>query len=103
MDIEADNTLFTFGPQVFDFAMPFLQTPYAPLKEASNSALTDNINMSLEPSLPMIIPYSANVLADPSFWNSNFIATLLFSTNKFLQSDICNMTCLLQHMACFLK
>jgi len=68
--------------------MPSLQTPYAPLKEASNSALTNNINMSLELSPPIVIPYSANVLADPSFWNSNFIATLLFSTNKFVTNFI---------------
>jgi len=42
-------------------------------------------------------------LADPNLWDSNFTATSLFGTNKFLQSDICNMACSLQCMACFLK
>jgi len=49
--------------------------------------------MSLEPLLPMVIPYSANVTANPNLWDGNFTATLLFGTNKFLQSDICNMAC----------
>ena len=64
---------------------------------------TDNFNTSPEPSLPMVIPYSANVLADPNLWDGNFTATSLFGTNKFLQSDVCNMACSLQRMACFLK
>ena len=64
---------------------------------------TDNFNMSLEPSLPMVIPYSANVLADPNLWDSNFTATSLFGTNEFLQSDVRNMACSLQCIACFLK
>jgi len=51
----------------------------------------------------MVIPYSANVLADPNLWDSNFTATSLFGTNKFLQSDVHNMACSLQRMACFLK
>jgi len=51
----------------------------------------------------MVIPYSANVPADPSLWDGNFTATSLFGTNKFLQSDVRNMACSLQRMACFLK
>jgi len=59
--------------------------------------------MLLELSPPMVIPYSANVLANPNLWDRNFIAISLFGTNKFLQSDIRNMVCLSQCMACFLK
>jgi len=51
----------------------------------------------------MVIPYSANIPADPNLWDGNFTATSLFSTNEFLQSDVCNMACSLQRMACFLK
>ena len=55
---------------------------------------TDNINISLELFLPMVISYSTNIPADPNLWDGNFTATL-FGTNKFLQSNICNMACLL--------
>jgi len=51
---------------MYDFAMLSLQTSYASYKGASNLSLTNNINMLLEPSLPMVIPYSANVPADPN-------------------------------------
>jgi len=78
--------------------------PRAPHKDAPNNLFSsDNFNTSLEPSLLMVIPYSANVLADPNLWDSNFTAISLFSTNKFLQSDVHNMACSLQYMACFLK
>jgi len=43
----------------------------------------------------MVILYSANVLADPNLWDSNFTAISLFGMNEFLQSNICNMACLL--------
>ena len=88
---------------MYDFAMLSLQTSYASYEGASNLSLTNNINMSLEPSPPMVIPYSANVPADPNLWDSNFIATSLFGTNEFLQSDIHNIACSLQCIACFLK
>ena len=104
MDIVADNAPPSAGPQKYDFAIPPLQTPHAPHENALNEpSPADNFNTSLEPSLPMVILYSANILADPSLWNSNFTATSLFSTNKFLQSDIGNMACLLQCIAYFLK
>jgi len=84
--------------------MPPLQTPHAPHKDAPNEpSPADNFNMPPEPSLPMVIPYSTNVLADPNLWDGNFTATSLFSTNKFLQSNVRNMACSLQHMAYFLK
>jgi len=104
MDIVADNAPPSAGPQKYNFAMPPSQTPCAPHENALNKpSPADNFNTSPEPSPPTVIPYSANVLADPSLWDSNFTATSLFGTNKFLQSDIHNMACSLQHMACFLK
>jgi len=84
--------------------MPPLQMPHAPHKDAPNEpSPADNFNTSPEPSPPMVIPYSANVPANPNLWDSNFTATSLFSMNEFLQSDVCNIACSLQCMACFLK
>jgi len=104
MDIVADNALPSTGPQKYDFAMPPSQMPRAPYEDVLNEfSPADNFNTSLEPSPPMVIPYSANVLADPNLWDGNFTATSLFGTNEFLQSDVCNMACSLQRMVCFLK
>jgi len=104
MDIVADNAPPFAGPQKYDFTMLPSQMPHAPHEDALNKpSPTDNFNTSPEPSLPTVIPYSANVLADPSLWDGNFIATSLFSTNEFLQSNVRNMACSLQCMACFLK
>jgi len=91
IDIEADNTISTSGPLMYDFAMPSLQTSCAPHKEVSNFTSTNNINSLPEPSPPMVISYSTNVLANPNLWDGNFTVTLLFGTNKFLQSNVCNM------------
>jgi len=104
MDIETDNAPPSASPQKYDFAMPLSQTPRAPHKDVLNEPFpADNFNTSLEPSPPTVIPYSANVLADPNLWDGNFTATSLFGTNEFLQSDVHNMACSLQRMACFLK
>jgi len=104
IDIVADNALPSTGPQKYNFAMPPSQMPRAPYEDALNEfSPADNFNTSLEPSPPMVIPYSANVLADPNLWDGNFTATSLFGTNEFLQSDVCNMACSLQCMVCFLK
>jgi len=104
MDIEADNAPSAVGPLRYDFAMLPLQTPCVPHKDAPNNPiLSNNFNTSPEPSLPMVIPYSANVLANPNLWDGNFTAMSLFSMNEFLQSDVHNMACLLQCIACFLK
>jgi len=104
MDIVADNAPPSAGPQKYNFAMPPSQTPCAPHEDVLNKpSPADNFNTSPEPSPPMVIPYSANVLADPSLWDGNFTATSLFGTNEFLQSDVRNIACLLQRMACFLK
>jgi len=104
MDIVANNTPPTAGPQKFDFTMPLSQMPHALYKNApTKPSPADNFNTSPEPSLPTVISYSANVPADPNLWDGNFTATSLFGTNEFLQSDVCNMACLLQCIACFLK
>ena len=104
MDIVADNAPPSTGPQKYDFTMPPSQTPCASHEDALNKpSPANNFNTSPEPSPSTVIPYSANVLADPSLWDGNFIATSLFGTNEFLQSDVCNMACSLQRMACFLK
>jgi len=104
MDTEVDNTPSPDGPQKYNFAMPPSQAPRAPHKDALNDpSPADNLNTSQEPSPPTVIPYSANVLADPNLWDGNFTAISLFGTNEFLQSDIRNMACSLQRMACFLK
>jgi len=104
MDIVADNAPPSTGPQKYDYAMPPSQTSHAPHEDALNEpSPADNFNTSLEPSPPTVIPYSANIPADPSLWDGNFTATSLFGTNEFLQSDVRNMACSLQYMACFLK
>jgi len=86
----------------FSFSLP-ASNPRVPLVEAPNSAITSNIDISMEPSPPEVIPYSANVPADPSLWDGNFTVTSLFCTNEFLNSDINNITCSLKCMACFLR
>ena len=64
IDIVADNAPSTTGSQRYSFAMLPLQTPCAPYKGAPNNpSPTDNTNTSLEPSLPMVIPYSTNIPA----------------------------------------
>ena len=91
MDIVADNAPSSASPQRYDFAMPPSQTPRAPHKDAPNAPPpTDNFNTSLVPSPPTVIPYSANVPADPNLWDGSFTATSLFGTNEFLQSDVRN-------------
>ena len=86
----------------FSFSLP-ASNPCVPLEEVPNSINISNIDISTEPSPPKVIPYSANVPADPSLWDGNFTATSLFSTNEFLNSDINNIMCSLQYMACFLR
>ena len=87
----------------FNFVLPPSQTPCASNEE--NPSLTPTIDTitSIEPSPPMVIPYSANVPADPTLWDGNFTAISLFGTNKFLNSNINNISCSLQRMACFLR
>ena len=104
MDIVADNALLSAGLQKYDFAMPPLLTPRAPYEDVPNNPFSaDNFNMSSEPSSPTVISYSTNIPADPNPWDGNFTATSLFGTNKFLQSNVCNIACSLQCIVCFLK
>ena len=87
----------------YDFSLPPSQPPRVSNEEVLNPASNGDTNTSTEPSPPTVIPYSANVPADPSLWDGNFTATSLFGTNEFLHSDVRNMACSLQRMACFLK
>jgi len=86
----------------FSFSLP-ASNPCVPFKEAPNLINISDIDISAEPSPPEVISYSTNVLADISLWDGNFMATSLFGTNEFLNSDINNIMCSLQHMACFLR
>ena len=86
----------------FSFSLP-ASNPRIPLEEAPNLINISNIDIFTELSLPKVIPYSTNVLADPSLWDGNFTAISLFGTNEFLNSDINNITCSLQCMAYFLR
>ena len=86
----------------FSFSLPASDSR-VPLEAAPNPAITGYSDLSTEPSPPKVIPYNANVLADPSLWDGNFSATSLFGTNKFLNSNINNITCSLKRMACFLR
>jgi len=104
MDIETTDSSRPSAENVtsFSFSLP-ASNPHVPLEEALNSTITSNIDISTQPSSPEVIPYSANVPADPSLWNRNFTVTSLFGTNEFLNSDINNVTCSLKRMACFLR
>ena len=104
MDIETMDPSFPVAENVtsFSFSLP-ASNPRVSLEEAPNSTITSNIDISTEPSPPKVILYSANVPADPSLWDGNFMATSLFSTNEFLNSDINNVMCSLKRMACFLR
>jgi len=103
MDIETIDPSF---PSVknftrFSFSLP-ASNSCVPLEEAPNSVPIGDNNISTEPSPPLVIPYSTNVPADPSLWDGKFTATSFSSTNKFINSDINNITCSLQRMAYFI-
>jgi len=104
MDIEITDLslLLAENTTCFSFSLP-ASNPRVPLEKVPNSAITSNIDISMEPSPPEVIPYSANVPADPSLWDRNFMATSLFGTNEFLNSNINNITYSLKRMACFLR
>jgi len=103
IDIETNISSLSLVTLSYDFTFLLSLTPHAPYEEASNSAAISDTNMSSKLSPPMVISYSANIPADPNLWNSSFTATSLFGTNKFLQSDVCNIACSLQCMTIFLK
>jgi len=104
MDIEITDPSLPSAENTtcFPFSLP-ASNPRVSLEEAPNSATSSNIDISTEPSPPKVIPYSANVPADPSLWDRNFMATSLFGTNEFLNSNISNITCSLKRIACFLR
>jgi len=89
--------------QSFNFDFPPSQLPCAANEATLDPASNSHSSASNEPSPPTVILYSTNVPADPSLWDGNFTAMSLFGTNEFLNSNICNIACSLQHMACFLR
>jgi len=104
MDIEIMDPSLSPVENATRFSFSLLASnPCVSLEEAPNSINISDIDVSAEPSPPEVIPYSANVPADSSLWDGNFMATSLFGTNEFLNSDINNITCSLQRMACFLR
>ena len=105
IEISASESLISTSnnAQFFNFTLPPSQLPRAVNEAISNPASNGHTSVSTEPLPSMVILYSTNVPANPSLQNRNFTATSLFSMDKFLNSDICNITCSLQHMACFLK
>jgi len=69
---------------IFNFATPItFQPTCADNIEVPNHTLPLEYEVSTKLSPPDIIPYSANILADPNLWDSGFVAIFLFGTNKF--------------------
>ena len=90
--------------QTFNFAALITSQPTcADNVKAPNHILSLEYKASMKLSPPAIILYSTNIPADPSLWNDSFAATSLFSTNKFLQSNMRNRACSLQRMVSFLR
>jgi len=79
--------------QSFNFTLSPSQPSRGANEAISNPASNGHTSVSLEPSPPIVIPYSANALADPSLWDGSFTATSLFGINKFLSSDVQNIAC----------
>ena len=96
-------TLSSNNAQSFNFSFPPSHSPHVINKVTSNPVSNGHLSASLEPSPPTVILYGTNVPADPSLWDGNFTATFLFGMNEFLSSDVQNIVCSLQHMACLLK
>jgi len=97
------STLPLLNIPLFDFILSLSQTPHVSNKENLGLIPITEIITLTEPSPPIVISYSANVPADPTLWDGNFMAISLFGTNEFLNSDINNISYLLQCMACFLR
>lgn len=107
MDVVSDNApsppIQNAPDRTFDFALPASRPACGNSMEALNHTQAFEYENSKEPSPPAVIPYSANVPADPNLWDGDFRSTSLFGTNEFLQSDVRNMACSLQRMASFLR
>jgi len=67
MDIEITDPSPPSAENATSFSFSLLASdPRVPLEEAPNSAVTGYSNFSTEPSPPEVIPYNANIPADPS-------------------------------------
>ena len=96
MDVEEANP---FPPSVnntlrYNFSLPSSYT-YVPIEKVPNSRSTNETDISSDPSPLSVILYSTNIPVDSSLWDRGFVATSIFGMNEFLQSDICNIACLL--------
>jgi len=67
---------------LFNFSLPAFQPTYVNSMEMPNPSQAYEHDSSIESFPSTVIPYSANVPANLSLWDSNFRATSLFSTNK---------------------
>jgi len=103
IEVEVSLTSPSSNIPSYNFLLSPSQSSRTSNEETLNSMPNGDTNTSMEPFPPTVIPYSTNVPADPSLWDGNFTVTFLFGTNKFLHSNVHNMACLLQCMACFLK
>ena len=105
MEVEAANSSSPLDNSIpfYNFTLSLSQTLCTLNKKVPNFVSNSKMYTLLEPSPLMVISYSTNVLADPGLQNGNFTAIFLFGKNEFLQSDVCNMACSLQHMATFLR
>jgi len=99
MDIEIANQemegLYSLSPVNYTVQQP----PWN--KAVSNNGTS--LDPPTDPITPSAIPYEANSLADPNLWDGHFGSVSLFGTNKFLQSDTCNISCSLIHIAQFIR
>jgi len=94
MDIEITYTPPPLVNDITNFTFSLsLSNPHASLEEAPNSVPSGRLDIFMKLFPPSVIPYSANVPADPSLWDGKFAVVFLFGTNKFLTSDINNITC----------
>jgi len=89
IEVDASQTSLTSSDAtLYNFMLPSSQPLHASHEKALNPTHASEAYTSMEPSPPMVIPYSTNIPADPSLWDNNFIVTSLFGTNEFLNSDI---------------
>jgi len=87
---------------VHDLSFPAL-APTNSYNVAASNLTPVHDETTPQPAPPSVIPYSANVPADPSLWDGDFSATSIFSTNEFLQGDVRNIACSLSRIATFLR
>ena len=66
MKVEVSYTFFPLDSLLYNFTLSPSQSPCISHEKALNPVSISETNTSMEPSPPMVIPYSANVPADPS-------------------------------------